>query len=113
MGTAVNRRFAAWSSTSHLPSPKAEGFIATQNLHGLESPDMVIVTPEAFKAQAQRLAELHANSSDSLVVAVAILEHVYNEFSGGHADPVACGISSKCFTTVAPPAPDALCAMPC
>ena len=26
---------------------------------------------------------------------------------------VACGISSKCFTTVAPPAPDALCAMPC
>ena len=87
MGTAVNRRFAAWSSTSHLPSPKAEGFIATQNLHGLESPDMVIVTPEAFKAQAQRLAELHANSSDSLVVAVAILEHVYNEFSGGHADP--------------------------
>lgn len=81
------RRYVAWNRGSSLPAPKAAWSVTNQNLHGDSDLDMVIVAPAAFVAQARRLADLHATSSDSLKVKVVDIEHIYNEFSSGTPDP--------------------------
>lgn len=83
----TDRDFVAWRADASIPAPTFVGKVANQNLHGLDTPDMVIFAPSAFKAQAQRLADFHATTPDSLKVYVVDIEDVYNEFSGGHADP--------------------------
>ncbi len=64
------------------------GKVTNQDIHGIEMPQMVIITPETFKAAAQKLADLHA-ATDGLKVAVVTAEQVYNEFSSGVADVTA------------------------
>lgn len=83
------RRYAIWSDTDALPSPKKEGDVRNQNLHGLERvPDMVIVAPEAYLSVAHRIAEIHHNYPlDTLKVEVVSLETVLNEFGSGAFDP--------------------------
>lgn len=81
------RTYAAWTGTSGMPVPTlAEQSVASQNLHGEEVPDMVIVTPGAWRQQAERLANVHRNSADSLKVLVVSPEQIYNEFSSGTQD---------------------------
>ncbi len=85
--TSGRRDFVAWREDAALPEPQLAGMVPNQNLHAQDSPDMVIITPSAFKAQAQRIADYHAAGPDTLTVVVADVDEIYNEFSGGHADP--------------------------
>ena len=78
-----------------IPSPTIEGNVANQNIHGYQ-PDMVIITPEAFKKQAARLAEVHTEN-DGLSVLVVTPEQVYNEFSSGTPDATAYRRMMKLF----------------
>ncbi|WP_457651320.1 type IX secretion system sortase PorU [Rhodocaloribacter sp.] len=56
-----------------------------QNLHGDKSfPDFIIVTPTVFLEQANELAE--HRRQDGLNVLVAVIDEIYNEFSGGLPD---------------------------
>ncbi len=73
-----------------FPEPEAVGEVRNQNLHGMDSVDMVIVVPASGRlmAQAERLAALHRNI-DSLKVAVVRADMVYNEFSSGTPDATA------------------------
>lgn len=73
-----------------FPEPEVVGEIGNQNLHGLDSVDMVIVVPESGKllAQAERLAQVH-RVFDSLKVVVVRADMVYNEFSSGTPDATA------------------------
>ena len=73
-----------------FPEPEVVGEISNQNLHGLDSIDMVIVVPESGKllAQAERLAQVH-RVFDSLSVVVVRADMVYNEFSSGTPDATA------------------------
>lgn len=73
-----------------LPEPQVVGQIKNQNLHGVDSVDMVIVVPASGKLvnQAERLASVH-RSIDSLKVAVVRADMVYNEFSSGTPDATA------------------------
>ena len=73
-----------------FPEPVKVGEVKNQNLHGLDSIDMVIVVPASDKltAQAERLAAAH-RSLDSLKVAVVRADMVYNEFSSGTPDATA------------------------
>ena len=81
------RAYAAWSEDAALPEPALVGSVSNQNLHGLEVPDMVIVAPAAYKAQAERIAELHRNdASGPLTVEVVEDQAIYNEFSSGSPD---------------------------
>lgn len=80
------RQYAAWDENATLPSPTFVSNINNQNIHGRQTPDMVIITLSDWKNQAERLAELHRNSSDSLDVFVVDCEDVYNEFSSGAQD---------------------------
>ncbi|MFY0253425.1 type IX secretion system sortase PorU [Chitinophaga sp. 30R24] len=68
--------------------PIVMGAVPNQNLHGAGSADMLIVTTEALKTQAERLAALH-RSEDGLTIQVATVNQVYNEFAAGSPDPTA------------------------
>lgn len=59
--------------------------IENQNIHAMPVPDMVIITPEEFKSQAQRIADLHTEV-DSMLVYVITPDKIYNEFSSGVQD---------------------------
>lgn len=80
------RDYIAWDETTTLPSPSFVSKISNQNLHGIETPDMVIFTISDWASQAERIAELHRNSSDSLKVLVVDQELVFNEFASGAPD---------------------------
>ena len=73
-----------------FPEPVKVGEIKNQNLHGLDSVDMVILVPASGKLteQAERLAQAH-RVIDSLNVAVVRADMVYNEFSSGTPDATA------------------------
>jgi len=59
--------------------------VANQNLHGLGSYDMVIVTHPDFAAEAARLADFHAQK-DNFNVLLLQQQAIYNEFSSGAQD---------------------------
>jgi hypothetical protein len=80
------REYAAWNEDASIPAPTYIGTVTNQNLHATENVDMVIFTHTTWQAQAERLAELHRNSSDSLKVAVVNVNDVYNEFASGSGD---------------------------
>ena len=73
-----------------FPEPAKVGEVANQNLHALDSIDMVIVVPASGKltAAAERLAAAH-HAMDSLSVAVVRADMIYNEFSSGTPDATA------------------------
>ena len=73
-----------------FPEPAKVGAVENQNLHGLESADMVIVVPASGKltAAAESLAAAH-RSIDSISVAVVRADMIYNEFSSGTPDATA------------------------
>ncbi|MGE0077255.1 MAG: type IX secretion system sortase PorU [Bacteroidales bacterium] len=78
------RQFIAFDPSSAL-SVDFIGSVTNQNLHGLNQPDMVIVTHPNFISYAQELANIH-EQNDGLSVAVVTNEQVYNEFSSGNPD---------------------------
>ena len=82
------REFVAFDKNKINNEPTIVGEINPQDLHGLETPDMVIIAPEAFTTQAERLAEAH-RERDGLAVVVVTPESIYNEFSSGTPDATA------------------------
>lgn len=88
------RRFAAfYPSQAYVPTPV--GTVANQNLHALPQVDYLIVTNALLRPQADRLAQLH--QAQGTTVHVVDVQQVYNEFSGGMADPVAIRWFAKMF----------------
>ncbi len=91
---------AVWSSDSllrheyylftpdQLQTPALLAPIANQNIHGQSIPDLLIVTPEAWRSEAERLAQFR-RTNDNLSVLVATTQQVYNEFASGQPDPTA------------------------
>ena len=75
---------------TQFPQPQLVGEVECQNLHALDSLDMVIIVPASGKltAEAQRLADAHAQY-DGLRTAVVRADQVYNEFSSGTPDATA------------------------
>ena len=85
-----SRRYVAFEPQYDFPQPTVVGNIDNQNLHGLDSLDMVIIVPtnDKLTAQATRLAEAHAQY-DGLRTAVVRADQIYNEFSSGTPDATA------------------------
>lgn len=73
---------------NQLVSPIAIGKIANQNLHQYSSVDYLIISPNIFLSEAQRLASFHQQQY-RYTVKVVSAEQVYNEFGGGNINPVA------------------------
>ncbi|MEL6624020.1 MAG: type IX secretion system sortase PorU [Bacteroidota bacterium] len=62
--------------------------VPNQNLHGLNPVDYLIISPDLFRAEAQRLGEFHQNEYQRSFTIVSP-EQIYNEFSGGKMDVTA------------------------
>ncbi|PMD96751.1 hypothetical protein BWI97_11320 [Siphonobacter sp. BAB-5405] len=59
-----------------------------QNLQQQNTPQLLIITPPAFRSEAERLAAFR-QSHDQLTPLVVSTTEVYNEFSSGRQDPTA------------------------
>jgi len=82
------KTYIAFRPNAASTEVEAIGQVGNQNLHGLNRADMVILYPEEFAGDAQRLAD-HRNSYSGLEVALVPIQQVYNEFSSGKLDPTA------------------------
>jgi len=79
--------FVAMDGSSYL-LPSAIGAVPNQNLHATPQVDYIIVAHPMFLAQAQELAQLHADH-DTLTSVVVTPQQIYNEFSSGAQDVTA------------------------
>lgn len=85
-----NRRFIIVDAKATYNSPEIVGSIENQDLHADANLDYIIIIPSSGKlqAQAQRLADEHAQSH-GLRVKVVRANQIYNEFSSGTPDVAA------------------------
>lgn len=83
------RRYAVWGENDHMPVPEKVEEVGNQNLHGMTTaPDMVIITPDAYKSASDEIADIHRNyAPDKLTVEVVRLTEILNEFGSGAFDP--------------------------
>lgn len=92
---------ATASAVSFRPSmqfgePEIVGTTGNQDIHGLPTPDMLIITVADQLPAAQKLAELH-KLYQGLDVAVLVHDQVYNEFSSGSRNAMAYRRLAKMF----------------
>lgn len=80
------RRYVAWSDKARTGEVKVAETVDPQNIHGEPVPDMIVVAPADWIRQAERLADYHRQSPDSLRVLVVSDRQAYNEFSSGTPD---------------------------
>ncbi len=83
-----NKELVAFRMDGAMPSPEYVGEVANQNLHGLATPEMIIVTTDYLRPQAEELAAVH-RCVQGLDVAVVGQEEIFNEFSSGARHPSA------------------------
>ncbi|MCM1319293.1 MAG: type IX secretion system sortase PorU [Muribaculaceae bacterium] len=86
-GTGL-RRYVVFNPGQYSLEPSSAGSVSNQDLHALETPGMVIITPKEYKTQAERIAEMH-RTNDDMTVHVLTPEVIYNEFSSGTPDVTA------------------------
>lgn len=79
------REFVAFDAESVTRAAVSSGMVANQDIHAMETPDMLIITHPEYAAGAQRIAALH-EEHDGFRVAVIDAQQLYNEFSGGKTD---------------------------
>jgi len=98
--TNSHREFIAFRPDGNFLSPDytSEGLgpVANQDLHGLDHPALVILTPELFLEEAETLAQFR-RENDGLDVAVVTQQQVFNEFSSGTPDVSAIRNFMKMF----------------
>ncbi|MBU1820956.1 MAG: type IX secretion system sortase PorU, partial [Bacteroidetes bacterium] len=81
------RTYVGFTPAQALEPPAGQK-ISNQNLHGLAAPKLVIVTPTAWRSEAERLS-LFRQTHDGLDAVVVTTDQVFNEFSSGKPDPTA------------------------
>lgn len=97
-GSFSLREFVIVQKESTFAKPAVIGEVRNQNLHALSQTDMVIIAPESFARQAERLADAHRNPDrDGLSVIIADPQQIYNEFSSGTPDATAYRRFMKMF----------------
>lgn len=78
----------AFDPTSDLPEPVIVGKVKNQNLHSLQTPDLVILTSSQLMESAEYAADFHRNTR-GLDVLVADQQQVFNEYGSGNTSPEA------------------------
>lgn len=89
-------KFVIFDPTREQYKAEIVGEIANQDLHGLEVPDMVIITTDALKEKAQIIADYHIKNDN---MSVEVIDHqlIFNEFSSGTPDASAYRRLGKMF----------------
>lgn len=88
--TRFTDKYVAVNTSATFPAPENVGQIENQDLHALDSINLLIIVPANGKltAQAQRLADAHT-LKDGIKCAVVEADKIYNEFSSGTPDATA------------------------
>lgn len=73
---------------NRIPSPELIGNVTNQNLHGLATPNIIIVTNPQFADEARRLAD-HRLAHNNWTASIVTPEEIFNEFSSGRQDVTA------------------------
>ncbi|MBW6535248.1 MAG: type IX secretion system sortase PorU [Mariniphaga sp.] len=79
------KEYAAFSPNGNFPEPEMVGEVENQNLHGISTPEFLIISHPIFLTQANKLADFH-RTQDGMKVEVVASDKVYNEFSSGNKD---------------------------
>ena len=89
-GAKFTNQYVAVNTTASFPTPETVGNVIHQDLHALDSINLLIIVPSNGKLteQAQRLAAAHTKI-DGIRCAVVKADEVYNEFSSGTPDATA------------------------
>jgi hypothetical protein len=70
-------------------TPPNAARVDNSDIHGItQGAEMVIITPEDFRSEADRLANYRAQR-DGLSILVINIEEITNEYAGGNPDPMA------------------------
>lgn len=72
-------------SNSQLPNQNLKGTILLDNQGQYQDVDYLLISPQLFLAQAERLAEIN-RFQNNVIVKVITLQEIYNEFSTGSQD---------------------------
>ena len=94
--TIETTQFIAFDPTQTLKSITGYDPVENQNIHGLPTPDMVIVTCKELLEQATRVARMHI-INDKMIVHVIDQDLIFNEFSSGTPDAMAIRLMNKMF----------------
>jgi len=86
ISTDTLKTFVAFT-TSYKTEISLIGKVENQNLHAIQSADMVIVSHPEFLTQSAQLANFHGE--EGLNVVIVTPQQIYNEFSSGSQDIVA------------------------
>jgi hypothetical protein len=89
-------QFIAFNPNEQLKSIAGYENVENQNIHGLPTPDMIIVTCEELLSQAERIAQMHRDN-DNMIVHVIDQQKIFNEFSSGTPDAMAIRLMCKMF----------------
>lgn len=84
--TGTLQEFIAFDN--HFPEPGKGAPVPNQDLHGLATPNMIVVTNPELLPQANALAD-HRENNSNWTVQVVTTDQVYNEFSSGRQDVTA------------------------
>jgi hypothetical protein len=84
VNTSTLKEFIVFNNANFIV-PVSLQKINNQDIHNVEVPDLVIVTAEILRNQANRLAEFR-RQNDKLTVQVVSTQEIYNEFSSGKQD---------------------------
>ncbi len=79
--TSMILKYMAFRADGEFMKPDYAGEVRASNLHGMATPEMVIITTGDFVEQARELAEIHGRHG--LDVAVVEQADIFNEFSSG------------------------------
>ncbi len=82
------KRFVAFEPMEFANRPVKVSNVANQNLHAMEAPEYLIITPPEFRTQAEAVADLH-RKKEGMRVEVLEPDVIYNEFSSGNPDVTA------------------------
>ena len=77
--------YVACNVNGEYSVPEKIGEVENQNLHGLSTPEFLIITHSNFLSAANTLADFHENY-DGMSVEVVEAGEIYNEFSSGNKD---------------------------
>ncbi len=86
--------FVAFDPAKTLKKISSFEEVPNQNLHGMSTPDLLIITDKMYHEQAERVAQLH-RAVDGIDVVVADQDQVFNEFSSGTRDAMAYRLICK------------------
>ena len=89
-------QYVAFDPSKQLKSIDSYTEVENQNIHGLPTPNMVIVTCKNLIPQAERVAQMHRDN-DNMIVHVIDEQQIFNEFSSGTPDAMAIRLMSKMF----------------